>query len=61
MKHSEAHNFYLSGDFTKSLDTSTEEWIIEGIASTPGIDREGDIIMSSAVEEALKSTSKCPS
>lgn len=52
--------FYIFTHFNKSLDTETGDWIIEGIASTPDIDRESDIVAENAVTDALKSYKKMP-
>lgn len=60
MKQEALMPFYIVTDFQKSLDVKSGDWIIEGIASTPHIDRENDIVMASAVKNALKSYKEMP-
>lgn len=45
-------DFYFNIDIVKAGSSKDQDFVVEGYASTPDIDRQGDIIALSALEEA---------
>ncbi len=51
---------YVFDIISKGIDDETGEWTIKGIASTEAIDREDDVILRPAVEQAMRKYMKRP-